>query len=129
MKVIREISKSTTPRELDEIYERGHKIAVKYAEDTLLAFADCIVDDKGDMCLDDVGDVEVKDYFVLKENELYAKGGELVVIDSILYDKTGCLAECEVTSKEGRVFVASYCLLDENIKEMTIAGESVYEVE
>lgn len=129
MKVIREISKSVTKRELDEIYERGNKIAVKYAEDTLLAFADCIVDDKGDMCLDDIGDVEVKSYFVLKEHELYAKGGEPVVIDSILYDKTGCLAECEVTSKEGRVFVASYCLLDENIEEMTIAGESVYEVE
>lgn len=129
MKVIREISKSITPRELDEIYERGHKIAVKYAEDTLLAFADCIVGDKGDMCLDEVGDVEVKDYFILKENVLYAKGGELVVIDSILNDKTGCLAECKVTEKDGRVFVASYCLLDEDVKEMTIAGESVYEVE
>lgn len=130
MKIVRELSKKADLEEIKQIYEKGHKLAVRYKKGTILAFADCIVDSEGENSLLDVEDAKVKDCFVLENNTLYAKDGELVVIDSVVQDKVGVIAECEVAEKDGRKFFGSYSLLDYSVnKEMVIASKNVYEVE
>lgn len=129
MKVIRELSKETDLKDINQIYEKGHKLAVRYSAGTILTFADCIVDSECENSLQDAADAKVKDYFVLENNTLYARDGELVVIDSVVQDKVGVIAECEVAEKDGKKFFGSYSLLDDSFKEMVIAGENVYEVE
>lgn len=129
MKVIRELSKETDLKDINQIYVKGHKLAVRYSAGTILTFADCIVDSECENSLQDAADAKVKDCFVLENNTLYAKDGELVVIDSVVQDKVGVIAECEVAEKDGKKFFGSYSLLDDSFKEMVIAGENVYEVE
>lgn len=129
MKIIRGLSKKTDLKEIKQIYEKGHKLAVSYAKGTILTFADCIVDSESEDSLLIVEDVKVKDCFVLENGILYAKEGELVVIDSVVQDKVGIIAECEVAEKAGRKFFGSYLLLEDGVEEMIIAGKNVYEVE
>lgn len=129
MKVIREISKKTKFEEIEQIYKSGHKIAIKFGEDTILAFSSCIQDNEGDMSLDEVKDVKVKDCFILENGELSARCGELVVVEEVMRDKLGYLAFSVVAEDGGKRFEAGYHLTDLNSGEYAIAGESVYEVE
>ncbi len=127
MKTTKELGKSVTPEEITEIYERDHKIAVKYSEKTLLAMENCITDSKGNVSLDEEQDVTVKDCFIVEDGEVFAKENELVVLDSVISSSN--IAKCVVAEKDDKVFIMGFCLFDEDESDFVIDADSVYEVE
>lgn len=126
MKVIKELNKFITPEEITEIYENGHKIAVKYAEKTLLAMENFVTESKGSKSLDEEHDIIVKDCFFLEDGEVFAKENELIVLHSVIASNN--IAKCIVAEKDGKVFIMDFCLFDDEAEDFVIDADSVYEL-
>lgn len=125
-KVIRELEKGISFGELEKIYAKGHKIAMVFGKDDMLAFDEFIVSDiKGK--LENVENQKVKEGLYLEDGGIYAKEDTVVEIDSIFEDKTGYFGNIVVV-EEGE-YKVNIMLYDDNANGTSLICEKVFEIE
>lgn len=88
LKVVKELDRAIRFDKIEDIYEKGHKVAILFNEDTWIDNLDLVLkEDHGyTEGLLDKSNIECKEEFVVKGNDLYIKADTFIVIEDARKD-------------------------------------------
>lgn len=88
LKVVKELDRAIRFDKIEDIYEKGHKVAISFNKDTWIDNLDLVLKEGQGYTegLLDRSSIECKEEFVVKGNNLYIKANTFVVIEDARED-------------------------------------------